>query len=513
MKINNSYFIAFLFMILPICSFGDGVVNIESIEKATSLPNALSAYEKTMTQYINDNKDKITDDDKNTANQYLEKDKEWVKSLYGKKADAAAVADGTQPATTTTNNTTADEQRLKELEDDYKAKKENEQSTANKTLTALTTAATGIGGMELAMGLAEQSADKNAANSMAAYIATMRCTYANGKQVKAGPEEIELPGGNNQQLMNLRAEYFALANDLKERKSALGMQPGIESTEILDKSATGLYDDENIGITSGAYESLYRAQMLGAETDQAKIDEAAAASKRRVMGGAIAAGAGAVIGIAGNSLINGKLGEAIKDKQDKNNNPNTNSPRVINTETNSDGTILITEPEEVVVTAKKEPLEQQEDNFNFKYFEVPVNEPDTSWKKQNCQWHSPKHSPNITAETDAKVCKKYHESRCESYSYNPRYKFEDQSVDYQYCSTREDKEAICYKELKTYCFEKGYLYPENYKGAASYMNSDWSSYACIKAGGTPSEGKCLCNGTQLSRDSGDVITFVKCEKK
>ena len=206
---------------------------------------------------------------------------------------------------------------LKAKQDAYDEAKATEQSTANKTLTALTSAATGIGGMELAMGLSEQSADKNAANSMAAYIATMRCTYADGKQVKAGPEEIELPGGNNQQLMNLRAEYFALANDLKERKSALGMQPGIESTEILDKSATGLYDDENIGITSGAYESLYRAQMLGSGTDQAKIDEAAAASKRRVMGGAIAAGAGAVVGVVGNSLINGKLGEKIKELKEK----------------------------------------------------------------------------------------------------------------------------------------------------------------------------------------------------
>ena len=207
---------------------------------------------------------------------------------------------------------------LKAKQDAYDEAKATEQSTANKTLTALTSAATGIGGMELAMGLAEQSADASAANSMAAYIATMRCTYANDKQVKVGPEEIELPGGNNQQLMNLRAEYFALANDLKERKSALGMQPGIESTEILDKAATGLYDDENIGITSGAYASLYRAQMLGSETDQAKIDEAAAASKRRVMGGAIAASAGAVVGIAGNMLINSdEIKEKIKQLKEK----------------------------------------------------------------------------------------------------------------------------------------------------------------------------------------------------
>ena len=142
--------------------------------------------------------------------------------------------------------------------------------------------------------------------------------FPNGKQVKAGPEEIELPGGNDQNMMNLRAQYFALANDLKERKAALGMEPGIESEVILDKSQMGLYDDENIGITGGAYESLYRAKMLNSETDQTKIDEMADASKKRVKGGAIAAGAGAVVGVLGDSLINGKLGEMIKENQNKN---------------------------------------------------------------------------------------------------------------------------------------------------------------------------------------------------
>jgi hypothetical protein len=205
-----------------------------------------------------------------------------------------------------------------EYENAYKNARENEQSLANRTLTAVTTAATGIGGMELARGLAEQAADKNADASMDAYIATFRCTYGNGKQVKAGPEEIELPGGNDQNMMNLRAQYFALANDLKERKAALGMEPGIESEVILDKSQMGLYDDENIGITGGAYESLYRAKMLNSETDQTKIDEMAEASKKRVMGGAIAAGAGAVVGVLGDSLINGKLGEMIKENKNKN---------------------------------------------------------------------------------------------------------------------------------------------------------------------------------------------------
>ncbi len=193
--------------------------------------------------------------------------------------------------------------KLIKLKQKYEAAKEKEQSLANRTLTAATVAATGIGGMELAMGLSEQKADKEADADMAAYMATMRCTYGNKKQVNAGPDEIELPGGNNSELMSLRNEYFSLAADLKERKEALGMAPGIESEEILDKATSGLYDDENIGTDSGAYASIYRAEN-GNETDQAKIDEERKVSKNRVIGGGVAAGAGVVGGTVGNAVIN-----------------------------------------------------------------------------------------------------------------------------------------------------------------------------------------------------------------
>ena len=196
-------------------------------------------------------------------------------------------------------------EKLQELQQKYNEAKANEQSLANRTLTALTVAATGIGGMELARGLAEQKADKDADMDMTAYIETMRCTYGNGKQVKGGTEEIELPGANDQNMMNLRAQYVSLAADLKERKNALDMKPGIESEEILDKTQMGLYDDENSGIENGAYSSIYRAKALNDDEDQAKIDEDKDASKKRVMGGGIAAGAGAVGGAVGNILING----------------------------------------------------------------------------------------------------------------------------------------------------------------------------------------------------------------
>ena len=202
--------------------------------------------------------------------------------------------------------------RLEEKKKAYDAAHENEQSLANRTLTAATTAATGLGAMELAMGLSEQKADKEADANMEAYIATMRCTYGDGKQVKAGPDEIELPGANNEELLKLRKEYIALAADLKERKEALGMKPGIESEEILDKSQMGLYNDEFVGITGGTYSSLYRAKMLGSEVDQAKIDEERKTSKNRVIAGGTMLGTGIVGGVLGNSLINGKLGDLIK---------------------------------------------------------------------------------------------------------------------------------------------------------------------------------------------------------
>ena len=203
---------------------------------------------------------------------------------------------------------------LDKLKQAYEDAKANEQSLANRTLTAASIAATGVGGMELAMGLAEQKAAKAADQDMTAYIESFRCTYGKDKSVKGGPDEIELPGGNDANMIKYRNEYMTLAADLKVRKEALEMKPGIESEEILDKSQMGLYDQENTGIESGAYASLYRAKALNSEEDQAKLDEEAKKAKARVIGGATAVGVGIVGGMIGNSLINGKLGEKIKEK-------------------------------------------------------------------------------------------------------------------------------------------------------------------------------------------------------
>lgn len=189
-----------------------------------------------------------------------------------------------------------------QLQQKYDEAKEREQSLANRTLTAVTMAATGIGGMELAQGLAEQKADKDAEQDMAAYMETFRCEYGGGKSVKNGATNVELPADT---LFDLYQEYITLAADVKAMKEQLDLAPGIESEVIIDKAAAGLYDDTASEKSNGTYASIYRAKM-GNETDRAKLQEMADTSKKRVTGGAIAAGAGSVVGVVGNVLINGK---------------------------------------------------------------------------------------------------------------------------------------------------------------------------------------------------------------
>ena len=92
------------------------------------------------------------------------------------------------------------------------------------------------------------------------------------------------------------------------------MTPGIEAEEIIDKATAGLYDDENTGITGGAYASRYRA-AAGNEKDEKGLKSDKKEAKTRMIAGGVVAGVGVVGGIIGNSIINGKLGELIKESR------------------------------------------------------------------------------------------------------------------------------------------------------------------------------------------------------
>ena len=202
------------------------------------------------------------------------------------------------------------QKKIDELRENAENMKAKEQSTENKLLGAAGIGATGIGGMMLASGMAEQNADADAETAMKAYLATFHCNYGGGKNVPHGTENVELPGGN--ELIALYTEYVNLANDLKARKADLGMAPGIESEAILESATSGLYDDVAVGKTSGAYVSLARA-LMDPEGEDAKLwAEQKDKTAQQIKTGAITAGVGAAGSLIGNLAIN-----SGKDKQNK----------------------------------------------------------------------------------------------------------------------------------------------------------------------------------------------------
>lgn len=200
--------------------------------------------------------------------------------------------------------------RVNELRENAKKMHDKETSTANKLIGAAGIGATGIGTSQALSALSEQRADKNAENDMRAYLATIKCDYGTGKTVNGGETGIELPGGN--ELTQYVTQYKTLAADLKVRKTALGMSPGIESETIIDAAETGLYDNAATGKTNGAFTSLSRALSDETSADAQAWAQQKADTARKLKTGAIVAGVGAVGSAIANLAVNSGA-----DKQNK----------------------------------------------------------------------------------------------------------------------------------------------------------------------------------------------------
>lgn len=193
--------------------------------------------------------------------------------------------------------------KVADLQKNYDDMKAKEQSAASRAAGTIGIGATGIGGMELASALAEQNADAASERDMAAYLATFVCDYGQGRFIKGGETDMELPGANA--LLPLRQEYVALATRLKTQKEALNLLPGIESEEIMDKATMGLYDNESLGKTDGAYTSLYRALTDETSADAAEWADQKSKTKTKLNTGIGLVGAG-IVGSAAINLIGNK---------------------------------------------------------------------------------------------------------------------------------------------------------------------------------------------------------------
>ena len=251
-----------------------------------------------------------------------------VAEKYGKSSQTGTVTEATVEVVTEgegtvktdeNDETDADakaeaEAAYEEAKEKYNKAKETEQSTANKMLGTVGMGATGVGGAMLMSGLAEQNADADAERAMQAYLATFTCKFGN-TSVQGGEKEVVIPGGN--ELIGLYGEYVALANDLKIRKTALGMKPGIESEPILESATSGLYDDVSTGKTSGAYASLARALMDPNGEDAKKWNEQRDKTQENIKTGGITAASGAGISLVGditNKAVEKKKAEAAEKK-------------------------------------------------------------------------------------------------------------------------------------------------------------------------------------------------------
>lgn len=205
--------------------------------------------------------------------------------------------------------------QIKELSDNAQKMHDNENSLINKTIGAAGIGVTGAGGMMLAQSLSETMSDANAERTMAAYLQTFKCDYGDGKQVKGGETNVELPGGND--MIELYTEYATLANDLKVRKEALGLRPGIESEVSIDKSETGLYDDVGTGITGGGYASIARALQDPEGEDAAMWAAQREKTKNTLIAGAVTTGVGAVGSLAANIAVNHNVKNDVNEIVDK----------------------------------------------------------------------------------------------------------------------------------------------------------------------------------------------------
>lgn len=197
------------------------------------------------------------------------------------------------------------------LQENLQQAKEREQSTTNKILGAVTMGLSGYGAGQYLAGTAEQNADAAAERDMRAYLETFRCDYGQGRNIRGGETNVELPLSG--ELATTYIEYISLANDLKERKTALGIKPGIEAELIADSASSGLYDNAGGAARGGVFASIARALQDPNGDDAARLAAQSAESKDKAKTGGYMFLGGNALGLVGN-LLGDKLNNLLSNK-------------------------------------------------------------------------------------------------------------------------------------------------------------------------------------------------------
>lgn len=307
--------VATLMLLYPLVVFGaaktDGV-DTSSLENAQTFDDLKTAYQDTSNEVMK-KYDKQIDREEIIAaqGQVLENIEALDEALAEDALKAEKEADAPEAILSEEDSLA----QIEELQANADAMREKEQSFGNRMVGGAAMGTMGIGGQMIGSALAEQSADSDAEMDMAAYLATFKCDYGAGMNITGGTMNVELPGANI--LLPIYTEYVTLAADLKTRKEALGMTPGIESNEILDAATSGLYDNVSTGVTGGAYASIARALMNPEGADAAAWAAQKAETSEQLKAGAITAGVGALVGITGNVLLNEIGPNKVEERSDE----------------------------------------------------------------------------------------------------------------------------------------------------------------------------------------------------
>ena len=307
--------VAALMLLYPLVAFGaaktDGV-DTASLENAKTIEELTAAYQTSAQAVIQKYKSQNVDQKElDAANKQVT---ENITSVTEAQKDGSlddALEDTTEAILSEEDSLA----QIEELQANADAMREKEQSFGNRMVGGTAMGTMGIGGQMIGSALAEQSADSDAEMDMAAYLATFKCDYGAGMNIAGGTLNVELPGANI--LLPIYTEYVTLAADLKTRKEALGMAPGIESNEILDAATSGLYDNVSTGVTGGAYASIARALMNPEGADAAAWAAQKAETSEQLKAGAITAGVGALVGITGNVLLNEIGPNKVEERSDE----------------------------------------------------------------------------------------------------------------------------------------------------------------------------------------------------
>lgn len=308
--------VATLMLLYPLVAFGaaktDGV-DTSSLENAQTFDDLKAAYQDTSNEVIKKYDKQIDREEIIAAQGQVLENIEALDEMLAEDALKAEKNQSDAPEAILSEEDSL--AQIEELQANADAMREKEQSFGNRMVGGAAMGTMGIGGQMIGSALAEQSADSDAEMDMAAYLATFKCDYGAGMNITGGTMNVELPGANI--LLPIYTEYVTLAADLKTRKEALGMTPGIESNEILDAATSGLYDNVSTGVTGGAYASIARALMNPEGADAAAWAAQKAETSEQLKAGAITAGVGALVGISGNVLLNEIGPNKVEERSDE----------------------------------------------------------------------------------------------------------------------------------------------------------------------------------------------------